>query len=966
MKKRIISAVLCFAAVFLCGKLAAQTQAELHEQVKDLAEIKEYVRSASFEDATPWKVETPNWENTGFQGQDNTAFPEMTGSRYCEKWVPDGQNIADSHIYQTCNLPNGQYVLSVDAKATQRDQGGIEGFYFVARDGDWDVSNLLRESITGPLNFTVEEEGTPKNIITYYLPITITTGKLTLGILAEGATANYVRFDNFRLFTPDAIPVLKNEILNRLDQILSFIGAGNLPSGYNTLLNEGDNPLYNSAIEISENSTDETELTLISDSLGNVLARAEAGAKLFETLYKGIDLAELLANTTDYSGKIQLNEAYDAAIELVSDPNAFNPEFEKEIEDLKIAIKAYKTTQSDNASPENPVDLTFLIDTPNFSQIPDFGEDDITDNSTASKGAWVTHNVYSPAFGDHDSRLNYCSSKNCWNNWSRSFYSLDLHQTLRNLPEGVYSVELLTCSDALGNARGYAQSKGGIVYSPIHTQPSIETPFAQMAVWEKLTTDKIYVAENDTLCIGISSSNSDGNNTNGWFCATEFKLLYYGKSDNANKLILEMKLGEIEILDVEGSITDKALTDLRAVIAKAQDLYSREIFSGEEYENVLAEIDSIIPLTKERASVYAQFRKKDTEISDFVNRGESEICDLIAAVQEEYAAKIQANADIDIAEFEEYTQELDQYLAFANTFMTYEAYTARDDFDATSLVQYATELYAVMEFVDQNGITSLPEAEKQLQKALDTLIYHVASEGDVTFLVANPSFEENTGTSPIGWTNRGFNVANNGNFRLNGNPAYTGANFCEQWVSAGSHGHLGDIQIYQTAQLPNGEYTLAVDGMCFQQDDLVAIEGFYFVAKNGNWESSNELVKEPILYPYKEITAEGDTVITYSINVMVTTGKLTFGVITENTNANWIMCDNFRITLNKKYAVGVENIYDANSEEVLVYTDGRRIIAPEHATIYTLNGLSVRNSGEMQPGVYLVRVGEKTQKILIK
>lgn len=956
MKKRIIFSALCFAAVFMSGNLKAETQAELHEQVKGLTEVKGYIVNPSFENSS-WATD---WNNNGFQSQTNTAFPEKTGNVYCEKWVASG-GVGDAQVYQNCALPNGQYVIAVDAMATQGEDGDRTGFYFAAGNGEWDLQAVSRISVTGKFNFQTTVEGTLTNVITYYIPVTIASGTLSVGMFSESTDANYVRFDNFRIFTADIVPVLKEEIRMKANQIMAMLE--DIPGGYNALMNSGENPLYNSATDLADNSTDEEALTIMSDSLGVVLNNALEGEKLFMSIYNGLDAADLLLSNTDYSGKDALSAAHTATIGVINNPNAFNPEFKEGIEDLKAAIKAYKTTQIEEATPQNPVDLTFLIDTPNFSSAPDFGTDDITDQSTASKGAWLTNNVYSGT--SKDDRLNYCNSKNCWNNWSATFYSLDLYQTLRNMPEGTYALQLLTSTGGeLGNARGYARSTNGVAYSPVHTISTPDNPFAPGAIWEELITSQIYVSENDTLRIGITSSNAEGNNTNGWFCATAFKLFYYGKGD-ANKQILEMKMAEIELLDVEGSMTEKALNDLRAVIAKAEEVYGSGIFSGEEYETVIAEIDSILPLTENRVAVYAQFKKKDNEISDFVNRDESEICGFIGVVQEEYADKIEANADIDVAEFEQYTKELDQYLTFANTFMKYEAYTFIEEFDEASLRTYALSLGAILEYIDENRLPSLPEAEKKLVEAYETLIYDSSKEGsEVTYLAANPSFESNTGNAPTGWTNKGFNVANSDNFKLNEETAKTGSNFCEQWVASGGGGHLSDLQIYQTVQLPNGVYTITTDGMAFQQTDLVDITGFYLVAKNGEWESGYELIKEPILYiPAEE--QEGAN-ITYSVTLMVNSGKLTFGVITENTNANWVMCDNFRITLNQKYLVGIEDVYEGNPEDVLVYTEGRRIIAPENAVIYTINGLEVANSGELQPGVYLVRIGAKTQKISVK
>ncbi len=963
MKKKINPAVLSMSLLLFSGHLAAQTQSELHQNVQDYTEIQNYIANHSFESGLN------DWQNNGFQTQNNDVFTEKTGTYYCEKWVSGG-NIADAQIYQTCDLPNGDYILSVEAKSSSVDHTDpIEGFYFVAGDGEWDPSTLIRESVAGEVNFTVDttdEEGAEitQNIVTYYIPISITSGRLTVGMVAENANANYVRFDNFRVFTSDVILVKKEEIYKNLQLITSLLGT--CPMGYSLIFNEGENPLKDSAEDIADTSTDLEELTEMADSLANFLETVRQGVILYNTVMDGLDLVYVLLDS-GYPGSAELEAANNATAQIFENKTALNEDFEETIENLKVAIKAYKTSGMVSASETNPMDVTFLIDTPDFTKIPDFKEADITDASNRQQGEWLTLNKYSPAYTDHDSRLNTVSSYNCWNNWSRSFYSLELYQTLKDLPEGAYSLEFLTSTNGsdLGNARGFASSSNGTAYSPVHSILSPEGTFQNVAEWEQLATSQVYVSDMDTLRIGMFSTHAEGNNTNGWFCATQFRLYYYGKSDEANKMILENKIIEMEILDEEGTMTATKLSGLQALISKAQTIYNNGTFSGDEYNGVIKEINDMLPGLRLHIAAYGEYSRKDAEVGKFIERDESIICELLSKLQNEYAEQVANNTDTDVEELEEYADELGQYLAFANTFLTYEVYATKDEFDTQYLMDYATELYKVLDFIDENRIASLEEAEVNLQNALEELFRNGIQEGDVTYLAINPSFEDNTGTSPNGWTNNGFNVTDSDNMNLNGESAKTGSNFCEQWVNPGNNGKLSNMEIYQTLQyLPNGEYTITVDATCIQQSDEVEIDGYYLFGKNGEFDSKTDFVRTQILYPYTT-DSDGEPSLTYSVKVMVTTGKLTFGMMIEDTNANWVTCDNFRIDLDTKFHVGIEDINEG-SEELIVYTEGRRIIAPENAKIYTLNGISVSNSGDMLPGIYVVRVGDKAQKVAVK
>lgn len=113
--------------------------------------------------------------------------------------------------------------------------------------------------------------------------------------------------------------------------------------------------------------------------------------------------------------------------------------------------------------------------------------------------------------------------------------------------------------------------------------------------------------------------------------------------------------------------------------------------------------------------------------------------------------------------------------------------------------------------------------------------------------------------------------------------------FIEAWTP--NSGGLGDGTISQTVYgLPAGKYVLECDAMATRQGGLNglsaedAVEGAYIFIKGDDQE-----VREPIKAPDTQPKHWSVVYITEGSNVM------TFGLLVENTTANWISADNFRL-----------------------------------------------------------------------
>ena len=183
-----------------------------------------------FKDVTYWvrnnsfESQMSSWINENMAIQNNNSFAEKTGSIYCEKWANPGKNIPDSKVYQTIIVPEGMYKIKVDASVSQGSTvEGIDGIYLFACNGNIDNAKY-RESITNQYIETpkydtiyIVEDGvltneidqiivTEKGNLTREILIASNNGKITIGVEADNATCNYLRFDNFVLEYAGAIP----------------------------------------------------------------------------------------------------------------------------------------------------------------------------------------------------------------------------------------------------------------------------------------------------------------------------------------------------------------------------------------------------------------------------------------------------------------------------------------------------------------------------------------------------------------------------------------------------------------------------------------------------------------------------------------------------------------------------------------------------------------------------------------
>ena len=144
----------------------------------------------------------------------------------------------------------------------------------------------------------------------------------------------------------------------------------------------------------------------------------------------------------------------------------------------------------------------------------------------------------------------------------------------------------------------------------------------------------------------------------------------------------------------------------------------------------------------------------------------------------------------------------------------------------------------------------------------------VSAQTDVTSSIVNPEFD---GLGFGGWKNNGFWPQTNSEFSGKSNYAYA-----ERWVAAPSR--IPDSYLFQSLTgLQNGKYRLTAAAQNLNQNQLTTNQSGAYLVGNENT---------------TPVYAAAD----YSVEFYVVDGTANIGFYVENSTANWIACDHFRLT----------------------------------------------------------------------
>lgn len=155
-------------------------------------------------------------------------------------------------------------------------------------------------------------------------------------------------------------------------------------------------------------------------------------------------------------------------------------------------------------------------------------------------------------FTGGNQRIGTHEDKTCWNAWWGSIsasqqQSMEIRQRIGGLPEGLYQLQCKASTQhyCLSDQHGYIRTNTQQSETPYLQRDYLDVPSTPSA-WQTLTTLPVYVSgKTDTLTIGFigskqgatdyawrsygnnDSDNNKGDLREGWWCATDFRLLYH-------------------------------------------------------------------------------------------------------------------------------------------------------------------------------------------------------------------------------------------------------------------------------------------------------------------------------------------------------------------------------------------------------------------------------------------------------
>ena len=274
--------------------------------------------------------------------------------------------------------------------------------------------------------------------------------------------------------------------------------------------------------------------------------------------------------------------------------------------ELKQAYTTYMTSQV--ASADAPADYTFLVQNPLFVKegseptiengVFTYPNQDTFEAGKAPEVATSEGWTKTGTCTDGDQRLNYAQGRICWNAWKANTdgKTLEVSQVIKNLPNGYYKVsgDLITQDGFVNDQHVFATSSLQSSNSASLTEGLWNDNNA--GTWTTLTSDKVLVHDGK-LTIGASGTLANKNQS-GWFCATNFQLLYLGaatqaeieaalaaKAENAKALVAAMHFGADKAAandSIAEYTTTGELVKLNAAIKLAQN-------SEAKYEEINAE-----------------------------------------------------------------------------------------------------------------------------------------------------------------------------------------------------------------------------------------------------------------------------------------------------------------------------------------------------------------------------------------
>ena len=793
--------------------------------------------------------------------------------------------------------------------------------------------------------------------------VIVTDGKLTFGLRNKNHASNsWTAFRDFKLGYLGNFPAVV--LTNTLNEAQAWLDerAEVLPTS--------------AAIELSEAISEAEPYSYVGDyEHEEVMVVLEQFEALFASIKNVEALVEQLKGlltsieneliALDYPGAAELQEAHGVASPYVEEAAEFEVEEGQTTEQvmqavvaaLQEAIDAYYKSQK--ATRETPADYTFLVPNPNFEQ----------------KGDWT----WSMTAGGTDLWNGGCrptedggANRQGVNLWGWGITSVDVHQVLTGLPNGLYKVsaELITQANYATDQHVYA------VGVSTTTSDNLETEGWDSFQWEELITNDFAVVIDGKLTIGVTASQG-GTDSQGWFQATNFKLYYYGEaSDEDLKGEWEASLARAN--DFTATLLPGDSKGVKAAVATATTLAD-----AGKYIDACQTLNPALEASDSVYNVTVQFYEGNyATIADFaenldataytysvqVAAGVKAIADQALkaedatyAILEGVDAKLGAYAD-----YVTFLTEAEDVLATIKGVKDEYKALVKDEVIVPQVADLCAEFRTVADCED------LLRKLKAAIQALESFNNLKVAVGDVTDLIVNSTIDDEAAT---GWTI----VKGTGNGPTNASQHYDGTStnrYLDSWAGSG----LNFTAYQEIIGLPDGTYELKVAARSDGDNAYIFAAPNKLEADTAAWAATTQwdMVKKngdkrgEIWYAdsLAYVAADGAGEFPYfnanngegrgwsynTITVEVTHHYLAIGITANNLltgkeafTGSWMGADDWTLKLVNKAATqsehnpftGVENIEVAPAVRGIYDLFGRRIDVPTATGIYIVDGVKV-------------------------
>ena len=482
-------------------------------------------------------ITNPNFDNrmNGWSHDENYADGAWGGldSNPCvERWNDNFD------FYQILtNVPNGVYELKVQAfyRPTGSTSGSYANYiadpttdeilaYIYANKSQATICNIAAHSYSENLENNCEA-ATDAAGNTVYVPNgmnsasnafsrgdyensvvgVVTDGTLKIGIKSTEGTegGRWSLWDNFRLtylgYDEDALKALLEETIAQAQELeeADAIGAAELSA-------------LEAATEVEPETGEEMFDAIV--ALQTAIGNAEESIAAYEKLDAAIiDLDNAMTEYESTASETAINKAAALSEEAGNayDDGSYSVEdIEAKIAEITNAIAALKLpADTENASDDNPVNMTVMIVNPSFETGDMTGW---TRSSAASGDTGVKEN------SNATYTIENADGAYVFNTWNGSLVDFYVQQDVVGLPAGTYMLEALLASD-LGNVITLSAGDSSVEV----TTTSEKNVGIEASLY-------FNVAEGETVTIKAASGT--------WFKADNFRLTYYG-TESANSIV---------------------------------------------------------------------------------------------------------------------------------------------------------------------------------------------------------------------------------------------------------------------------------------------------------------------------------------------------------------------------------------------------------------------------------------------